>query len=207
MTLIRINPMPRHLLFSQVYEELAARYGRTELSDAVAVTAASWWQSPSLHGAALAALASGAEVDSDDVLDDIYYAYRHETDTDEDRQLLDMLSSWVLAKAREPEAEPPPAPAPAYFLTLPPSESNRIPIRVYRQANLFTEDYTYHRILSCRNHPDLRWSSKNPYTRSVFPLPNGTQTLRDYDECTCPLDDAVVVNDSHWPGAPAESHS
>jgi hypothetical protein len=94
----------------------------------------------------------------------------------------------------------------AYVLNSPPSDTNRIPVRTYRDAGLFTEDYTYHRILSCRNHPHLRWSTKNPYTRSVFPFPTNMQTLADVDECTCPLDDATVIRDAHWPGPPATTH-
>jgi len=74
-----------------------------------------------------------------------------------------------------------------FDITLPPSESNRIPVPAYREAGLFTGDYTYHRILSCTNHPEYVFSSKNPYYRSIFPV--GAQS------CSCPVSDLTVIGD------------
>ncbi len=88
---------------------------------------------------------------------------------------------------------------------LPPSPENPVPIREYA----FTSDYSYHTILSCKNHPDLRWSSKDPYARSIFYRGHKDDTspglLRPYEpECDCPMSDMTVVGDPKHPGHTAK---
>lgn len=58
----------------------------------------------------------------------------------------------------------------------------------------WTDDYSYHRVLTCVSHPDLRWTTKNYWDRSVF---YATPELGR--ECTCPPEDLRVI--------PAESRS
>lgn len=63
----------------------------------------------------------------------------------------------------------------------------------------FTNDYSYHRTLTCVNHPQQRWFTKNPYDRSIFYMPSAG----DPTECRCPADDLrVVVEESQPPSAP-----
>ena len=70
-----------------------------EISDAAAVTIASWWQSPGTIGRYLASLASGAPVDHNDLLDDIEASRRKYSDPDLDIDL-DYLATWVINKSR-----------------------------------------------------------------------------------------------------------
>ena len=71
--------------------------GEHEIDDDVAVTIASWWQSPGSVGSALAALASGAPVEYEELADDIYRT-RPEASTPLDRLTLGMLSTWALRR-------------------------------------------------------------------------------------------------------------
>lgn len=68
--------------------------GGDVISDDVARTVAAWWQSPGGVGAALAALASGAEVSLDDVLADCAATARTAT-TPLDTLSLAALESWA----------------------------------------------------------------------------------------------------------------
>jgi len=95
----KIQANVRQLDSSQVEEEVNQRYGRQEISDACAVTIASWWQSPGRVGRHLATLASGLSVDLEDLLDDIS-ATRRNAGTEWNRRSLDMLSTWAIAKDR-----------------------------------------------------------------------------------------------------------
>lgn len=96
-----------HVSDEQAYRQVRARHGVDEIDDAVAVTIASWWQSPGTVGRHLAALASGAEVDHADLLDDIaatrqaenYYGSSHwPRMSSDDRDALDMLATWTLQR-------------------------------------------------------------------------------------------------------------
>lgn len=70
-----------------------------EISDCVAVTVASWWQSPGSVGRHLAAVASGAPVEYSDLADDIHMTRRVARD-ERDRRGLDCLSTWALDRTR-----------------------------------------------------------------------------------------------------------
>lgn len=61
----------------------------------------------------------------------------------------------------------------------------------------WTDDYSYHRILTCRNHPTARYSTKNPFSRSLFvqQIPDGEIERTPTGECTCPLGDLVVIRE------------
>jgi len=86
-----------------VGREVRECVGVREVSDSVAVTIASWWQSSGTEGSALASLASGCAVDSEDVLRDVAAARRQAPigpEGDFDRLALDMLGTWTIAKAR-----------------------------------------------------------------------------------------------------------
>lgn len=94
---------PDHLLGDQVYDQVFARYGKMEISDACAVTIASWWQSPGGWGYAMAQLASTGRVPYDTLHEAIYQA-RKEAEAQgslRDVQALDMLGTWALRKSLE----------------------------------------------------------------------------------------------------------
>lgn len=48
-------------------------------------------------------------------------------------------------------------------------------------------DYSTHKTLTCINHTDLRWSTKNPWDRSIF------FTDWSANECDCPFSDLRVL--------------
>jgi len=54
------------------------------------------------------------------------------------------------------------------------------------EADVDWEDRSYHKILVCKNHPRTRYSSKNPFDRSVFMLAgvSGAEPFFDED-CNC----------------------
>lgn len=46
-------------------------------------------------------------------------------------------------------------------------------------------DYSRKWIMECKHHPELRYRSKNPWDRSIFP--------EQGVDCPCPLEDLVVI--------------
>lgn len=66
-----------------------------------------------------------------------------------------------------------------------------VPIREFE----WTNDYSYHRNMTCINHPTARYSTKNPYFRSIFvhKLPEGDIERSDTGECTCHISDLAVI--------------
>jgi hypothetical protein len=86
-----------HTTAAVVDAEIAAVYGRDgpEISDVVAVTIASWLQSPGTVGRWMASFASGLPVTYDDLARDIYESRRTTYDEADQRQL-DLLSTWAL---------------------------------------------------------------------------------------------------------------
>lgn len=68
----------------------------------------------------------------------------------------------------------------------------------------WTDDYSYHRTLTCVNHPTARYLTKNPYDRHIhcIKLPEGNIKRSQTGECLCPFDDlAVILNESQPPKA------
>jgi hypothetical protein len=63
-----------------------------------------------------------------------------------------------------------------------------------KDASIDWEDRSYHKTLTCVNHPRARWSTKNPWDRSIFPHkgPSGGEPMFD-EECECPFGDLRVV--------------
>ena len=66
------------------------------------------------------------------------------------------------------------------------------------KAWAWSDDYSFHRVMTCVNHQNLRWSTKNPWWRSVFYvgaiLPDGTDApLWSVPECKCPVSDWRVI--------------
>lgn len=89
---------PQHLTTDSVTLEVRARYGREEISDAAAVTIASWFQSPAGHGAVFAALSTTGRVSVRELIDAIYAERAGALPPlpqPVDRAL-DMLATWVL---------------------------------------------------------------------------------------------------------------
>lgn len=70
----------------------------------------------------------------------------------------------------------------------------------------WTDDYSFHRILTCKNHTDARYSTKNPFVRSLFvqKLPDGEIERTATGECTCPVTDLVVIAELSKAGSPEE---
>lgn len=59
----------------------------------------------------------------------------------------------------------------------------------------WTDDYSFHRVLTCKNHTDARYSTKNLWSRSLFvqKLPEGEMPRTPTGECTCPVSDLMVI--------------
>ena len=58
-----------------------------------------------------------------------------------------------------------------------------------------------HATLTCRNHPTARYSTKNPYQRSLHFLRGPVET--PWTECACPFSElVVVVAECDWPVRP-----
>ena len=91
----KITNRTRHASWTDVVAQVTECYGRDEISDDVAAAIAAGYQSPGTVGHVLAALASGARVDYDELAADIARTYRAMPDT-ADRMALDMLSTWLL---------------------------------------------------------------------------------------------------------------
>lgn len=68
-----------------------------------------------------------------------------------------------------------------------------VPIREHK----WSQDYTYLRNVTCKNHPSARYLTKNPYDRTLHLItyPTGlTPDERDTNgECKCPFSDLVVI--------------
>lgn len=77
------------------------RRGEQEITDACAVTVASFWQSSGTRGSAFAALASTGTVELQTLLDDIHYSYVNEAGSLDDKLMLDMLATWAINVAGE----------------------------------------------------------------------------------------------------------
>jgi hypothetical protein len=80
--------------------------------------------------------------------------------------------------------------------------SNLVPVGEF---DGWDDDYSYQRILTCKNHPTARYSTKNPWMRSlgVIKLPEGDDFPRSATgECTCPFADMVVIVDESQPDSP-----
>ena len=67
-----------------------------------------------------------------------------------------------------------------------------VPAGTYEWGN----DFSYHRVMTCRNHPTARYSSKNAWQRSIFisvkPVADGTPRSENGD-CTCVIGDLLVM--------------
>lgn len=66
----------------------------------------------------------------------------------------------------------------------------------------WTDDYSYHRTLTCKNHPTARYSTKNPYDRNIhiITLPEGPVERDASGDCKCKFTDLMVIaeeSDSH----------
>ena len=85
---------PEHLYTADVLDMVEARHGVVEITDAAALTIASWWQSAGYIGSAFAELASTGSVDADALSRDIAAVYGEAHPTD--RQCLDMLGTWAI---------------------------------------------------------------------------------------------------------------
>jgi hypothetical protein len=92
----RVNGrVPDHLSSGEVTVQVRTRNGVREITDAAAVTIASWWQSAGTEGRAFAALSTTGRVELAALVDGIA-AVRRYADTTIDQWCLDMLSTWAL---------------------------------------------------------------------------------------------------------------
>jgi len=67
------------------------------------------------------------------------------------------------------------------------------PIKEYA----WTDDYSFMREMTCKNHPTAKYLTKNPFSRGIhiIKLPEGDIPRGETGECQCPLSDLVVVED------------
>lgn len=66
-----------------------------------------------------------------------------------------------------------------------------VPIGEYQ----WTDDFSFHRELTCRNHLTARYLTKNPWQRSIHIVkrPEGEIERTPNGDCTCPFTDLAVV--------------
>jgi len=59
----------------------------------------------------------------------------------------------------------------------------------------WTEDYSYSRKLTCKNHPTAVYYTKNPWARNLHLIqrPVGDIPRSPTGECVCPFSDLVVL--------------
>lgn len=59
----------------------------------------------------------------------------------------------------------------------------------------WTDDYSFLRTLTCKNHPTARYLTKNPWWRGIhiIKLPEGDIPRSETGECQCPLLDLAVI--------------
>ena len=71
--------------------------------------------------------------------------------------------------------------------------SKLIPINEYK----WTDDYSWHRTLTCVNHQDAVYYTKNFFMRSVIlvKVPSGDIERLSTGECACPVTDLRVVEE------------
>lgn len=77
-------------------------------------------------------------------------------------------------------------------MTLPVIEGyTLVPVREFE----WTDDFSYHRTLTCQNHPSARYSSKNVWQRSIFIVtpPEGDIERGPSGDCTCKVTDLLVM--------------
>lgn len=86
---------PRHLSSIDVYAMVEQRLGKEEITDAAAVTVASWWQAPAGWGLPFAVLASTGRFNATELLQAISVT-RPEARTEADNHALDMLATWAM---------------------------------------------------------------------------------------------------------------
>jgi hypothetical protein len=93
---------PAHLCEAAALAEVNARRGHVEISDACAVTIASWWQSPGTVGRAFARLASTGSVVARDLADDLAATFAElrplglNGDNSDEWRALEALATWAL---------------------------------------------------------------------------------------------------------------
>jgi len=70
-------------------------------------------------------------------------------------------------------------------------EHNLVPIGEY----WWDDDYSWHRVLTCKNHPTARYYTKNYWARNlhIIRLPAGDIDRTSTGECICPDTDLVVI--------------
>lgn len=76
--------------------------------------------------------------------------------------------------------------------------SNLVPMKEFG----WTDDYSYMRILTCKNHTDAVYSTKNPYSRTVHMVkaPKVPDAERlESGECNCAWEDMRVIVDASQP--------
>lgn len=61
-----------------------------------------------------------------------------------------------------------------------------VPIKEFE----WTDDYSFHRTLTCKNHPTAKYFTKNPFFRSIHLIKIPEDMT---EECKCPFEDLVVV--------------
>lgn len=93
---------PAHLSSDDTHREVKACAGVREISDAAAVTIASWWAGPRRgNGLAFAELSTSGTVDYDELSAEI--AREYAGSYGRDRDALNMLGTWALDKLRTVE--------------------------------------------------------------------------------------------------------
>lgn len=102
----KIQVKEKHLSSNAAYVVLASSQEKgREINDACAVTVASWYQSSGTVGSALAAFASGAEVEIEELQEDLSRTIQqqYKMASHIEKLAMDMLGTYLAAKSKEPE--------------------------------------------------------------------------------------------------------
>jgi len=71
------------------------------------------------------------------------------------------------------------------------NETKLVPVSEFE----WTDDYSFLRELTCKNHPTARYLTKNPFERNIHlaKVPEGNIERSDEGDCTCPFSDLMVI--------------
>jgi hypothetical protein len=66
-----------------------------------------------------------------------------------------------------------------------------VPVREFT----WTNDYSFMRELTCKNHQTAKYLTKNPFDRNLHlvKVPEGDIERTDTGECKCPFNDLMVI--------------
>lgn len=68
-----------------------------------------------------------------------------------------------------------------------------VPVNEFKFPGEYEPEFGGHFQLTCVNHTDARWSTKNPHCRNLHFIEGPAE--HPFTECSCPYSDLVVILD------------